>query len=293
MFTGSCVAIVTPMDGDKVDYQSFGDLVEWHISAGTQALVVAGTTGESCTLTDDETIQLWKTAVECASARLPIIAGTGCNATHRTVERTKLAKSIGCDAALVITPYYNKPTQAGLFAHFEAVANEAQFPIILYNNPSRAACDMQVSTTVELSKLSNIVGIKDSTSDLLRLEALKKECQQGFKFYSGDDPSAFEFMCQGGDGVISTVGNIVPSVIATLSEAALNGDRERGSAIDSTLQPLYKLMAIESNPIPVKWALAKMGRIPHGIRLPLTWLSAEHQAMANTILDKAVGEVHA
>lgn len=292
MFTGSSVAVVTPMDGNEVDYAALSDLVEWHIKAGTQAIIAAGTTGESCTLTDDETANVLKTVVDVVAGRVPVIAGTGCNATAKTIENTRAAKALGCDASLVITPYYNKPTQAGLLAHFEAIHQAVDLPMILYNNPSRTAVDMQVATTVALSKLEHVVGIKDATGDLLRLEALKKECQESFKLYSGDDSTAYEFMRAGGHGVISTVANIVPEEMAQLSRAVLAGDEAIGEAMDLKCQPLYKLLAVESNPIPVKWALQAMGKIKPGIRLPLTPLAKEHQLLANSILEKAVGEVH-
>ena len=276
---GSIVALVTPMnDSGRVDYQALKNLVEWHISQKTDGIVVVGTTGESCTLTPQEAEQVITEVVQTANKRIPIIAGTGNSSTQSTIEQTQKAQSLGADAALIITPYYNRPTQEGLFLHYQAIANSVSgFPIILYNNPGRTGCDLKVETVAKLSKIPNIYGIKDPTGDLNRIYDHQWQCQPGFKVFSGDDPTCLHFMLAGGDGVISITANVAPKMMHDLAEAALSKQQTIAKEIDSQLFKIHRLMVVEPNPIPVKWALSHMQRIHPSIRLPLTSLSASSQ----------------
>lgn len=277
MFEGSCVALVTPMTLEgEIDETTLVNLVEWHIKEGTQAIVVSGTTGESATLTPQEQQRIIKLVYKTARKRIPIIAGTGTNATASTISRTQAAKEIGVDACLIVTPYYNRPTQDGLIAHYTAVANSVNIPILLYNVPTRTACDMQPETVASLSKIPNVVGIKEATGNLQRLQALQELCENGFLMYSGDDPSAFEFILQGGKGVISITANVVPHAMHKMCQFALKQQKEKGKALDSTLQNLHRMLIVEPNPIPVKWAMNYLGKMTGGIRLPLTPLSIQH-----------------
>lgn len=277
MFKGSCVALVTPMKGQNaVDENALVDLVEWHIEQGTQAIVVAGTTGESATLTHQEQCRITTLVYQAAKKRIPIIAGTGTNSTATTITHTQAAKEIGVDACLIVTPYYNRPTQNGLIQHYSAVAKAVNIPIILYNVPTRTACDMQPETVATLSDISNIIGIKEATGNLQRLTALIEKCKTGFKFYSGDDPSALEFMRLGGDGVISITANVVPNLMQRMCHFAMTKAYDQAKMLDDKLQPLHRMLIVEPNPIPVKWALHQAGKIANEIRLPLTTLSIEH-----------------
>lgn len=277
MFKGSCVALVTPMKSqDTVDENALIDLVEWHIQQGTQAIVVAGTTGESATLTPEEQHRVISLVYKTAKKRIPIIAGTGTNSTATTISHTLAAQEIGVDACLVVTPYYNRPTQTGLIQHYSAVAEAVDVPIILYNVPTRTACDMQPETVAVLSEISNIIGIKEATGNLQRLAALKEKCKPGFKFYSGDDPTALEFMRLGGLGVISITANVVPDLMQRMCHLAITKALDDAKIVDDKLQPLHQMLIVEPNPIPVKWALHQTGKIANEIRLPLTQLSIEH-----------------
>lgn len=275
MVRGSLVALVTPMDADgRIDYQALERLVELHIEAGTAAIVAVGTTGESATLDEGEHCEVLARTIAVAAGRIPVIAGTGANSTVEAIRLTQCAADSGADAALLVTPYYNKPTQAGLIAHYRAIADAVDIPQILYNVPGRTACDLLPETTAALATHPRIIGVKDATGDLARVARLRDGCGQDFALYSGDDATGCDFMLQGGDGVISVTTNVVPAKMAELCRAALSGEVEQAHKMNALLDPLHRLLFGESNPIPVKWALAEMGLIQVGIRLPLTWLSA-------------------
>ncbi len=275
MIRGSIVALITPMHEDgSLDEGSLRRLVDFHIEAGTEAIVSVGTTGESATLNEDEHCHVIRITVEQAAGRIPVIAGTGANATTEAINLTRCAKEVGADACLLVTPYYNKPTQEGLYLHFKAVAEAVDIPQILYNVPGRTACDMQPETVQRLSRIDNIIGIKEATGNLERAQRILDLCGSDFALYSGDDATARELMWLGGHGVISVTANVAPNLMQRMCLAALRGDRDEAAALDSRLAGLHKSLFIESNPIPVKWAMAEMGLAPRGIRLPLTWLSS-------------------
>ena len=278
MLRGSIVALITPMDpnGD-VDDQALARLVDLHVEAGTAAIVAVGTTGESATLDEDEHCRVIARTVELAAGRIPVIGGTGANSTTEAIRLTRCAAAAGADAALLVTPYYNKPTQAGLIAHHRAIAEAVDIPQILYNVPGRTACDMTPETTAELARVDRIIGLKDATGDLSRIERLRDLCWPDFAIYSGDDGTGCELMLRGGDGVISVTTNVAPREMAAMCRAALSGDRAEATAINARLAPLHRALFVESNPIPVKWALCELGLCGDGIRLPLTWLAPEHQ----------------
>ena len=278
MITGSIVALVTPMDADgEIDWQKLTELLEWHISEGTSAIVPVGTTGESATLTISEHCQVVEHVVRIVNGRVPVIAGTGGNATQEAIELTQAAREAGADACLSVTPYYNKPTQEGLFLHYQAIVKAVDLPLILYNVPGRTACDMQAETVSRLAELPRIVGIKEATGDLDRGKEVRSLCGDGFAIYSGDDATSCDLMLNGAKGTISVTANVAPQKMSLLAEATILGDRDQSKALDTELQGLHRKLFLESNPIPVKWALAEMGRICHGIRLPMTQLSIEHQ----------------
>jgi len=279
MFRGSIVAVVTPMQIDgRIDYQVFANLLSWHVSAGTSAVVVVGTTGESATLSYAEQAEVIRFAVGEIGGRIPVIAGTGVPSTAKTIELTQTAMSLGVDACLIMAPAYVKPTQEGLYQHYRAIAAAVPIPQILYNVPGRTACDILPQTVARLAKLPNIVGIKEATGQLGRLTDLFDACGDELDLLSGDDLTACAFMLAGGKGVISVTANVVPELMQELCTAALTGDRARAEALDMQLQPLHHALFLESNPIPVKWVLARMGRIGHGLRLPLTELSSTKHA---------------
>ena len=278
MLRGSIVALITPMDANgDVDDQALARLVDLHVEAGTAAIVAVGTTGESATLDEQEHCAVIARTVELAAGRVPVIGGTGANSTAEAIRLTRCAAEAGADAALLVTPYYNKPTQAGLIAHHRAVAEAVDIPQILYNVPGRTACDMLPETTAELAGLERIVGLKDATGDLARVERLRQLCGRDFAIYSGDDCTGCEFMLRGGDGVISVTSNVAARDMAAMCRAALAGERAEATAINDRLAPVHRALFVESNPIPVKWALCEMGLCGNGIRLPLTWLTPEHQ----------------
>ena len=278
MITGSIVALVTPMDADgEIDWQKLTELLEWHISEGTSAIVPVGTTGESATLTISEHCQVVEHVVRIVNGRVPVIAGTGGNATQEAIELTQAAREAGADACLSVTPYYNKPTQEGLFLHYQAIVKAVDLPLILYNVPGRTACDMQAETVSRLAELPRIVGIKEATGDLDRGKEVRSLCGDGFAIYSGDDATSCDLMLNGANGTISVTANVAPQKMSLLAAAAVLGDRDQSKELDAELQGLHRKLFLESNPIPVKWALAEMGRICHGIRLPMTQLSIEHQ----------------
>jgi 4-hydroxy-tetrahydrodipicolinate synthase len=261
----------------RVDDEALGRLVEWHVAEGTAAIVAVGTTGESATLDEEEHCAVIRRTVEIAAGRVPVIGGTGANATTEAIRLTQCAKEAGADAALLVTPYYNKPTQEGLYLHHRAVAEAVEIPQILYNVPGRTACDLLPETTARLAKVPNIVGLKDATGDLTRLPRLRALCGPDFALYSGDDATGCEFMLRGGDGVISVTNNVAPRLMAQMCVAALAGDRAAAVEINARLDPLHHELFVQSNPIPVKWAVAELGLSRKGIRLPLTWLTADLQ----------------
>ena len=274
MIAGSMVALVTPMDAQgRLDWDSLGKLVDFHLQEGTNAIVAVGTTGESATLDVEEHIQVIEFVVKRVAGRIAVIAGTGANSTREAIELTRNAKKAGADACLLVTPYYNKPTQEGLYQHFKAIAEAVQIPQILYNVPGRTACDMKAETVIRLSTVPNIIGIKEATGDLQRAKDILAGVSSDFLVYSGDDATAVELMLLGGKGNISVTANVAPRAMSDLCAAAMRGEAAIARAINDRLMPLHKALFLESNPIPVKWALHEMGLMGDGIRLPLTWLS--------------------
>lgn len=274
MISGSMVALVTPMDAQGgLDWDALSKLVDFHLQEGTNAIVAVGTTGESATLDVHEHVEVIRRVVDQVAGRIPVIAGTGANSTREAVELTQNAKSVGANACLLVTPYYNKPTQEGLYQHFRHIAESVAIPQILYNVPGRTACDMLPETVERLAKVANIIGIKEATGDLQRAQDILNRVSSDFLVYSGDDATAVELMLMGGKGNISVTANVAPRAMAELCAAAMRGDAATARAINERLMPLHKNLFIESNPIPVKWALHEMGLMQDGIRLPLTWLS--------------------
>lgn len=285
MIEGSIVALVTPMYEDgSIDWNALDGLLEWHVQAGTGAIVAVGTTGESATLDFDEHEAVIKRVVETVAGRIPVIAGTGANSTTEALYLTARAKAAGADACLLVTPYYNKPTQEGLYRHFRRIAETVDIPQILYNVPGRTACDMSNATALRLAEVPGIVGIKDATGDLTRGRELVAAAPEGFAVYSGDDASAIELILMGGRGNISVTANVVPERMALACRRALAGDAEGARAVQQELGPLHTVLFCESNPIPVKWALHLQGRIPQGIRLPLTPLSEARRAEVEAVM---------
>ena len=274
MITGSIVALVTPMHPDgAIDWPALARLIEYHIESGTAGLGVVGTTGESPTLTVPEHCEVIRFAVEQAGGRIPVVAGTGGNSTHEAIELTVAAAEAGADYSLSVTPYYNKPTQQGLFEHFQSVARAVNLPILLYNVPGRTGCDLLNETVVRLSQIDNIVGIKDATGDVDRGADLISAVPDGFAVFSGDDATALELMRRGGKGNVSVTANIAAGDMAAMCNLALAEEWEAAAEIDARLSDLNGLLFSESNPIPVKWAMTQRGMIEGGIRLPLTPLS--------------------
>ncbi|MDD1614043.1 MAG: 4-hydroxy-tetrahydrodipicolinate synthase [Methylococcaceae bacterium] len=276
MIQGSIVALVTPMyESGAVDKESLKKLVEYHIEQGTDALVAVGTTGESATLDEDEHCDVIKSVVDYVGGRIPVIAGTGANSTTEAIALTRKAKEAGADACLIVTPYYNKPTQEGLYLHHKAIAEAVNIPQILYNVPGRTACDMLPETVGRLSHIPNIVGVKEATGDLSRVKKIRDLTGADFAIYTGDDATSREFCLLGGNGTITVTGNVAPRFVHEMIMAAMAGDKDTALAIDTKLAALHKNLFIQSNPIPVKWAVAEMGLIGKGIRLPLTWLTED------------------
>jgi 4-hydroxy-tetrahydrodipicolinate synthase len=287
MIHGSIVALVTPLTArGAIDYPALTRLIEWHIASKTHAILVTGTTGESATLTPNEKHGIIEHTLATVNGRIPVLAGTGCNATEQSISKTALAKSIGVDAVLLVSPYYNKPTQAGLIAHFRALADGVDVPQILYNVPGRTVISLEAETVTTLSQHPNIIGIKETTGDMARFKHLQQHCSQHFRFYSGDDISAQRFMQEGGHGVISVTANVAPKAVSQMCDAALNDDHQLAQAIDQKLQALHDFLFVESNPIPVKAALAHMGKINNVLRLPLTTLSAQHHNRLREITEQ-------
>ncbi|CAG0970730.1 MAG: 4-hydroxy-tetrahydrodipicolinate synthase [Rhodocyclales bacterium] len=278
MIQGSIVAIVTPMRADgSLDYPRLKSLVDFHVAEGTDGIVIVGTTGESPTVDVDEHCELIRAAVEYAAGRIPVIAGTGGNSTSEAIELTAFAKQAGAAASLNVVPYYNKPTQEGLYRHFKAIAEAVDLPMILYNVPGRTVADMGNDTTLRLSQVPGIVGIKDATGNMERGADLIKRVPRGFALYSGDDASALAFILLGGHGTISVTANVAPRLMHEMCSAALAGDLAKAREINSRLLGLHRHLFVEANPIPVKWAVSRMGLMEEGIRLPLTPLSSEHR----------------
>ncbi len=288
MIQGSMVALVTPMHADNsLDWDSLHKLVDWHLEQGTHALVAVGTTGESATLDVVEHLDVIKKVVDQVNGRIPVIAGTGANSTSEAVELTEAAKSAGADACLLVTPYYNKPTQEGLFLHHEFIARSVAIPQLLYNVPGRTGVDMKPETALRLASVANIIGIKEATGDLERAKLLIDQAPEGFAVISGDDATAVELILLGGKGDISVTANVVPAAIARMCELALAGKADEARAINQRLLPLHDAMFVESNPIPVKWAVEQLGLIQSGIRLPLTRLSAQYHQQVTAAMQQA------
>jgi 4-hydroxy-tetrahydrodipicolinate synthase len=285
MIKGSLVAIVSPMREDgSLDFDAYRRLIEWHIAEGTSGIVAVGTTGESPTVDHEEHCELIRVAVETVRGRVPVIAGTGGNSTTEAVELTAYAKGVGADATLQVVPYYNKPTQEGMYRHFRKVAESIGLPMILYNVPGRTVADLSTETTLRLTQVPGIVGIKDATGDLARASDLLKRAPKSFAVYSGNDDTALALMLLGGHGVVSVTANIAPRLMSELCKAALAGDLSGARALNNRLLPLHLKLFVEPNPIPVKWALARMGRIAEGIRLPLVPLAEANRPVVEAAL---------
>ena len=287
--SGSLVAIVTPMHADGcLDLPGLRQLIDWHIAEGTDGIVIVGTTGESPTVSVEEHCELIKVTVDHAAKRIPIIAGTGGNSTSEAIELTEYAKKVGADASLQVVPYYNKPTQEGIYQHFKTIAEKVDLPVILYNVPGRTVADMANETTIRLAKVPGIIGIKDATGNLERgtqlIAGLKAAACEHFAVYSGDDPTALLLMMMGGQGNISVTANVAPKLMHELCVAAMAGDVARAREIQYKLLPVHKAMFVEANPIPVKWALHAMGKMESGIRLPLTTLAPTAQEQVKQAL---------
>lgn len=283
MFSGSLVALVTPMKADgEIDWRSLAELIEWHIESGTDAIVSVGTTGESATLSVKEHVNVIAKTIQYAQGRIPVIAGTGANATKEAIEWTQEAQLLGADAALLVTPYYNKPSQEGLYQHYSAIAKAASIPQILYNVPGRTACDLLPDTVARLAKIDNIIGIKEATGDIERGKAILAKVNDRFLLLSGDDASFLDLMAIGARGNVSVTANIAPQAMAEICRLANDKMFTQASEKNQRIASLHEVLFIESNPVPVKWALQAMQKIPKGIRLPLTTLSEQHQ---QTLID--------
>src|SRR5512145_2954375 len=288
MLKGSLVAIVSPMHEDgSLDLESFQGLIDWHIAQGTDGIVVVGTTGESPTVDFEEHCLLIRTAVERVGGRIPVIAGTGANSTREAIELQAFAHKAGADMTLSAVPYYNKPTQEGLYRHFKAIADSVDLPLIMYNVPGRTVCDMTNDTALRLAQVPNIVGIKDATGNLERGADLVRRAPRDFAVYSGDDGTALALMLIGGDGVISVTANAAPRLMHEMCAAAASGDLARARSVNNKLLGLHRHLFVEANPIPVKWVLHSMGRIEGGIRLPLTPLSSSFHDLLRGAMEQA------
>ena len=293
MIKGSIVAIVTPMHADgSLDYDSLDRLIDWHIAEGTDGIVIVGTTGESATVTVAEHCALIKACVDRVAGRIPVIAGSGGNSTAEAIVLTRYAKEAGADATLQVVPYYNRPTQEGMYQHFKAIAEAVDLPVILYNVPGRTVADMANETVVRLAAIDNIIGIKDATGNIgrgLDLLRLLRSVPKPFAVYSGDDPTAMALMLAGGKGNISVTANVAPRAMADMCAAAMTGDIARAIEVNNKVFPLHQKLFVEPNPVPAKWALAEMGRMPAGIRLPLVPLASEfHQTVRAALVEAGV-----
>ena len=284
--TGSMVALITPMyENGDVDFDALEKLVNFHIESGTKAIVSVGTTGESATLNHYEHIEVMKKTIEYSNGRIPVVAGTGANSTSEAIELTQAAKDMNADACLLVTPYYNKPTQEGLYQHYKKIAESVEIDQILYNVPGRTGVDMSVDTVARLANMTNIIGVKDATGDLDVAKSLIQKCPESFILLSGDDGTAIEFILMGGHGGISVTANVVPQLLSDAYDFALKGNLESAKEIDLKISNLHSHLFLESNPIPVKWAMHKMGYCESGIRLPLTRLSLEAQRILENDLE--------
>lgn len=287
MLKGSFVALVTPMLEDgTIDWQALHHLVHWHIAQGTDALVIAGTTGESATLRVDEHCALIEAVIKIANKRVAVIAGTGANATSEAIELTRSAAQLGADACLLVAPYYNKPTQEGLYRHYKAIAEAVAIPQILYNVPGRTACDITPETVRKLATIDHITGIKEATGNLQRVKTILASCPDDFAVYSGDDFTAVDFMLLGGHGTISVTANVLPAKMAALTKMALAGDQEQAQMMQKELMPLHQALFLESNPIPVKWVMSYLGHIQPYLRLPMTPLDHNLQPQVKQVLTR-------
>lgn len=288
MFQGSMVALVTPMDQNgNIDEVILRKLIDYHVDNQTDGIVAVGTTGESATLNHEEHCRVIRIAVEQAAGRIPVIAGTGSNSTTEAIEYTICAKEVGADACLLVTPYYNKPTQEGLYQHYKTIAEAVNIPQLLYNVPGRTACDMLPTTVKRLAEIDNIIGIKEAVGDINRIRELLEFANDDFAIYSGDDATALELILLGGKGTISVTANVAPQAMHEMCHLALSGNRDEAEAINQNLMSLHQNLFVEANPIPVKWALNKMGLIPEGIRLPLTVLSEEYHDIVTQAMQQA------
>ncbi|OFA02895.1 4-hydroxy-tetrahydrodipicolinate synthase [Duganella sp. HH101] len=290
MIKGSIVAIVTPMNADgSLDFEGLNQLIDWHIAEGTDSIVIAGTTGESATVSVEEHCALIKATVAHAKGRIPIIAGAGANSTAEAIKLTRFAKEAGADATLQVVPYYNRPTQEGMYQHFKAIAEAVDLPVILYNVPGRTVADMSNETILRLAHIPNIVGVKDATGNIGRGYDLLRLAPKSFAVYSGDDPTAMALMLAGGAGNISVTANVAPRDMADMCEAAIAGNIAKAVELNNKMFPLHQKLFIEPNPVPVKWALAEMGKMPAGIRLPLVPLAADcHEAVRAALREAGV-----
>ena len=290
MISGSIVALVTPMHSGslEVDWDALKGLVEWHIEQGTNAFVAVGTTGESATLSVSEHSSVIRFVVDHAAGRIPVIAGTGANSTAEAIVLTRAAKEAGADACLLVTPYYNKPTQEGLYLHHKAIADAVDISQIVYNVPGRTACDMLPETVLRLAAIDNIVGIKEATGDLARAKRLIEQCPADFAIYSGDDHSARELILMGGKGDISVTANVAPKLMSEMCAAAIAGDEATAAALDAKLGPVHDAMFVEASPIPVKWAVSELGLMADALRLPMTPLAPEHRDTVRNALKRLV-----
>ena len=285
---GSIVALVTPMHEDgSVDYDTLRKLVDWHVAEGTNCIGVVGTTGESPTVNVEEHREIIRVAVEQAAGRVPIMAGAGANSTQEAIELSEYCKKVGADCTLQVVPYYNKPTQEGIYQHFKAIVEAVDIPVVLYNVPGRTVADMLPETALRLAKLPGVIGIKEATGNLERAAWLIKQAPKGFSIYSGDDPTAVALMLLGGHGNISVTANVAPRAMADLCKAAMDQDTKAAVELHMKLLPLHKHLFVEPNPIPVKWALARMGKVGGTLRLPLTPLSESAQAVVEAALRDA------
>jgi 4-hydroxy-tetrahydrodipicolinate synthase len=288
MFHGSMVALITPMFSDgTIDFNSLAELIEWHIANQTDALVIFGTTGESATVNFAERQDVLKRSIKQVAQRVPVIVGTGTNSTQSTIDLTRNAMELGADACLVVTPYYNKPPQEGLYQHFLAVAKAVPLPIILYNVPGRTGCDLLPETICRLNNVGNIIGVKEATGNIQRVKDILACSENKIDLYSGDDATSLEFILAGGRGVISVTANIAPKLMHDMCQAALHKDVALATELQNKLMPLHDRLFIEPNPIPVKWALHNMGKIADGIRLPLTGLASSYQQPVREAMQEA------
>lgn len=285
---GSIVALITPLHADgSVDYPTLRALIDWHIAEGTDCIGVVGTTGESPTVSVEEHCEIIRVAVEQAAGRVPVMAGAGANSTREAIELTQFAKKVGADCTLQVVPYYNKPTQEGIYQHFKAIAEAVDLPMMLYNVPGRTVADMSVETALRCASLPGVFGVKEATGNLERAAWLIKQAPKGFHIYSGDDPTAVALMLLGGHGNVSVTANVAPRAMAQLCKAAVAQDAARAIALHMQLLPLHKHLFVEPNPIPVKWALTRMGKSGGTLRLPLTELSASAQPVVEAALREA------